>query len=39
MYFNLDREKKQRILNYYKNESIDSSRKKEAVKKLKIKEM
>ena len=38
MYFNLDREKKQRILNYYKNEAIDSRRKKEAAKKLKIQE-
>ena len=36
MYFNLDREKKQKILNYYKQEAIDSQRKKEAQKKLKI---
>ena len=36
MYFNLDREKKQKILNYYKQEAIDSRRKKETQKKLKI---
>ena len=36
MYFNLDREKKLKILNYYKNEALDSRRKKEAAKKLKI---
>ena len=36
MYFNLDREKKQKILNYYKQEALDSRRKKEAQKKLKI---
>ena len=38
MYFNLDREKKQRILNYYKKEALDSRRRKEAAKKLKIQE-
>ena len=38
MYFNLDREKKQRILNYYKNEALDCRKKKEAAKKLKIQE-
>ncbi len=36
MYFNLDREKKLKILNYYKKEALDSKRKKEAQKKLKI---
>jgi hypothetical protein len=36
MYFNLDREKKQKILNYYKQEATDSRRKKETQKKLKI---
>ena len=38
MFFNLDHEKKQRILNYYKNEALDSRKKKEAAKKLKIQE-
>ena len=32
MFFNLDREKKQRILNYYKNSALDSRKKKEAAK-------
>ena len=36
MYFNLDRERKQKILNYYKQEVIDFRRKKEAQKKQKI---
>ena len=38
MFFNLDREKKQRILNYYKNSALDSRKKKEAAKKLRIQE-
>ena len=38
MYFNLDREKKQRILNYYKKEALDSRKRKEAAKKLRIQE-
>ena len=38
MFFNLDREKKRSILNYYKNEALDSRKKKEAAKKLKIQE-
>ena len=38
MYFNLDRERKQKILNYYKQEVIDFRRKKEAQKKQKIQE-
>ena len=38
MYFNLDREKKQRIFNYYKKEAFDLRRRKEAAKKLRIQE-
>ena len=38
MYFNLDREKKQRILDYYKNEALASRLKKQEAKKLKIQE-
>ena len=36
MFFNLDRQKKLKLLNYYKKEALDSQRKKEAEKKLKI---
>ena len=36
MFFNLDRQKKLKLLNYYKKEALDSRRKKEAEKKLKI---
>lgn len=38
MYFNLDREKKQKILDYYKNEALASRLKKQEAKKLKIQE-
>lgn len=38
MYFNLDREKKQKILDYYKKDLLDYERKKKEVKQAKIQE-
>ena len=38
MYFNLDRQKKQKILNNYKKELLEHQRKKQEAKKLKIQE-
>ena len=38
MYFNIGREKKQQLLDFYRKEALDSRRKKEEAKKLKIQE-